>query len=285
MTDEAFLHAICVDPGDPAPRLVYADWLEERGDPDSLSRAEYLRVACSLDRLPSTDRTRRKLRNLLLQLRKLVGDSWWQQFDWSKFAELYPVVEAPWYEGVPSWPWPVADCKPYSLIRLSDEITEPEVGSVMAQLVSYNQMEAEPTVEALLSGAIAAESLLLPGGVQASDGERQINPGCCCGLEGWREWLDCLRTGQSPWMGHDPTPRIEWADEVVRVWSDGGLGPATDSFAIELDRSQLAFELGEVERELREFLQHVATWARAVGFSQPSALCRKMDACFRITEG
>ena len=31
--DEAFLQAIRENPDDDAPRLIYADWLEERGDP------------------------------------------------------------------------------------------------------------------------------------------------------------------------------------------------------------------------------------------------------------
>jgi uncharacterized protein (TIGR02996 family) len=38
--DEAFIRAIVDAPGDDAPRLVYADWLDERGDP----RAAYLRA-------------------------------------------------------------------------------------------------------------------------------------------------------------------------------------------------------------------------------------------------
>jgi uncharacterized protein (TIGR02996 family) len=35
MTDHhhAFLAAIAANPDDPTPRLIYADWLEERGDP------------------------------------------------------------------------------------------------------------------------------------------------------------------------------------------------------------------------------------------------------------
>jgi uncharacterized protein (TIGR02996 family) len=31
--DEPFLRAILADPADDAPWLIYADWLEERGDP------------------------------------------------------------------------------------------------------------------------------------------------------------------------------------------------------------------------------------------------------------
>jgi uncharacterized protein (TIGR02996 family) len=45
--DEAFIRAVVAAPGDDAPRLVYADWLDERGDP----RGAYLRaeVACPGD--------------------------------------------------------------------------------------------------------------------------------------------------------------------------------------------------------------------------------------------
>jgi uncharacterized protein (TIGR02996 family) len=85
MTDEdALIRAILAEPGDPAPRLIYADWLEERGDADSVRRAEYLRVECHLDSLPSADRTRRGLQARLLELRMLVGDAWWRQLDWAK---------------------------------------------------------------------------------------------------------------------------------------------------------------------------------------------------------
>src|SRR5688572_5761980 len=85
MSDEnAFIRAILADPRDRTLRLVYADWLEERGDAESDSRAEYLRVECQLDSLPSGDKTRRQLRARLMQLRGVVGDDWWRQLDWAK---------------------------------------------------------------------------------------------------------------------------------------------------------------------------------------------------------
>jgi uncharacterized protein (TIGR02996 family) len=44
MTDgDALYRAILDDPDDDAPRLVWADWLEEHGDPD---RAEFIRLQC-----------------------------------------------------------------------------------------------------------------------------------------------------------------------------------------------------------------------------------------------
>lgn len=44
MSAEVFLQAILADPDDDAPRLVYADWLED-SDP---ARAEFIRVQCRL---------------------------------------------------------------------------------------------------------------------------------------------------------------------------------------------------------------------------------------------
>jgi uncharacterized protein (TIGR02996 family) len=45
MSEPAFLRAILADPSDDGPRLVYADWLDERGQ---AARAEFIRVQCEL---------------------------------------------------------------------------------------------------------------------------------------------------------------------------------------------------------------------------------------------
>jgi uncharacterized protein (TIGR02996 family) len=49
--EEEFLQAIIAEPDDDGPRLVFADWLEERGDP----RAEFIRVQCELASRPARD--------------------------------------------------------------------------------------------------------------------------------------------------------------------------------------------------------------------------------------
>jgi uncharacterized protein (TIGR02996 family) len=51
-TDQAFLDAILDAPDDDTPRLVYADWLEERGRPPDRARAEFIRAQCEAERLP-----------------------------------------------------------------------------------------------------------------------------------------------------------------------------------------------------------------------------------------
>lgn len=44
MTEQTFIAAILADPADDGPRLAYADWLMERGDP----RGEFIAVQCRI---------------------------------------------------------------------------------------------------------------------------------------------------------------------------------------------------------------------------------------------
>lgn len=53
MTAEALMQAILEFPDDDAPRLVYADWLEEHGDAE---QAEFIRVQIELATLPPHER-------------------------------------------------------------------------------------------------------------------------------------------------------------------------------------------------------------------------------------
>jgi uncharacterized protein (TIGR02996 family) len=50
-TEAAFIAAIAAQPDDDAVRLVFADWLDENGQPE---RAEFIRLSCQLD--PHRDR-------------------------------------------------------------------------------------------------------------------------------------------------------------------------------------------------------------------------------------
>src|SRR5262245_50020718 len=53
--EEALLQTIFDNPDDDAPRLIYADWLEERGDPVNVARAEFIRVQIELERPKISD--------------------------------------------------------------------------------------------------------------------------------------------------------------------------------------------------------------------------------------
>jgi uncharacterized protein (TIGR02996 family) len=64
--EDAFLQAILEEPDDDAVRLIFADWLEERGD----SRGEFIRVQCALAGMPDEDQRRRALED---RAEKLLG--------------------------------------------------------------------------------------------------------------------------------------------------------------------------------------------------------------------
>ncbi len=72
-----FLEALCAQPHDDDLRQVYADWLEERGDP----RGELLRIESKLTRLPAKGRQVRRLLARLRALRSTVDPAWLARVD------------------------------------------------------------------------------------------------------------------------------------------------------------------------------------------------------------
>jgi uncharacterized protein (TIGR02996 family) len=77
--ENAFLESIRSNPRDRLPRLVYADWLDERGD----ERAEFLRLQCSL--VSSVER--------LVELHPSVPKQWAEETD--IFARVFTVFRLP----------------------------------------------------------------------------------------------------------------------------------------------------------------------------------------------
>jgi uncharacterized protein (TIGR02996 family) len=70
--DEPFLRAIHTAPDDVAPRLVYADWLDERGD----LRAEYIRLGCNLAALPPDSPDGPHVRHRMIAMRPRLSADW-----------------------------------------------------------------------------------------------------------------------------------------------------------------------------------------------------------------
>jgi hypothetical protein len=198
--------------------------------------------------------------------------------------QLQAVIESPYFPEEFVCPWEISAGAELSPIRLSGEMTYPEIGLVFAQLVQYNQIDFLGDRQTILNQLIAAENLILPGGIQAVLGDQIIAPSCCCGLETWREWQVFLAEGETPWLGHDPSPWLEVvAGDRIRIWSDGGLGESVkNAFHIEVERSVFRSALQGVESELQAFLVCVASWAQTLGLKQTEALTKKFDACFQI---
>ena len=98
---EPFLHAICANPEDDVARLVYADWLDDHGDPD---RAGFIRLQVAISSSPGgvdEGHTRAEV------LRKKNWDSWrselpklsgitWGSYFWRGFIPAVSVSTGKW---------------------------------------------------------------------------------------------------------------------------------------------------------------------------------------------
>ncbi|MEH1122879.1 hypothetical protein [Micromonospora sp. CPCC 206061] len=178
-------------------------------------------------------------------------------------------------------PWPMADNRsmpslpgrssvvPDRLLPLSGALDRDELGLAVAVMVEYaggdalKAADAPSVLAAFVESIPEAEALAVPGGlalVDAGAGIR-IEPGCCFGLESWREWAR-VPAGESPWLGHSPDPWIEHRpDGTLRVWAGSD---TVKSAHIDTTTAALAGMLGDAERALDEFVDQVEHWARTV---------------------
>jgi len=88
MDDASFLQAVQSSPGDTALLLVYADWLEERGD----TRAEFLRVRVALGELSPNEARFQPLWSQLRRLRSEIDPAWLAVLD--RTPQLAPLQGA-----------------------------------------------------------------------------------------------------------------------------------------------------------------------------------------------
>ncbi|HTU17985.1 MAG TPA: TIGR02996 domain-containing protein [Gemmataceae bacterium] len=72
----AFLQDILADPDDDAPRLIFADWLEEQGDVASVARAEFIRVQCALAVGEVSEQRRAELERRQQQILESYASEW-----------------------------------------------------------------------------------------------------------------------------------------------------------------------------------------------------------------
>jgi len=144
--------------------------------------------------------------------------------------------------------------------------------------------DARSTIAALAASA----SLIAPGGLQVVDhgSGAVVSPGCCCGLETWREWIDATQERRSLWLGHDPSPWIQFSFDRARIWSDGGLDEAevtSESAFIDLPLADVPTRIEQAHRDLVAFLPRLRAWAVSRAPAEADALVANFDRCFRVT--
>jgi hypothetical protein len=198
-------------------------------------------------------------------------------------AHVDAVVEAPWFETAPPWPWPIADVAPFNWLTISGSSSDAVVGSVFARLVTDNSIPLSSNPGRVLEGVLADEELILPGGLRVRNDQILIGPGCCGGLERWREWIALLDSGDSPWLGHDPWPWAECVGDCVRVWADGGMNAMRGGEHIDLDRAWLVDALHRIREDLLGFLECARRWSEKFAFPRSAELVTRLDLAFQIS--
>src|SRR5262245_26986894 len=91
--DEGFVRAIEAAPDDLAPRLVYADWLDERHDP----RAELIRLEHAMDQLPAQSDRYWELKPRRYELRAGCDPNWLRRLgNGTDYRPVFADVPARW---------------------------------------------------------------------------------------------------------------------------------------------------------------------------------------------
>ncbi|MEU3641839.1 hypothetical protein AB0E59_00565 [Lentzea sp. NPDC034063] len=163
-----------------------------------------------------------------------------------------------------------------SHVALSGRMSQDEVGAVLAAIADYNSGEEDEP--APLHGLLEADGVIMAGGLVVRDAGSgvAIEPGCCTGLEDWREWRN-LADGGALWNGHSPGVAVEFGDDAVRMWHH----PApVDGPVCVIPLVDLTAHLEGVRRDLLGFLERVREWAPdGLG----DALAARFDEEFRIS--
>lgn len=164
------------------------------------------------------------------------------------------------------WPTIARDAPAY--LHLTGDVTPAEVGSAEAAIARYGAAADAPNggraSPAILRAMLEREHIVIPGGILALNDETRVDitPGCCSGLEDWRDWVDFLGDGVTPWTGHDPAPELELRDGSVYLSSDAA---GTEGvFTFSMTRDEYVAQLASVERHLAEFTRELERWAQAV---------------------
>jgi hypothetical protein len=191
------------------------------------------------------------------------------------------------YDAVDFTAWPIAEPSSDRLLALSGQMSPAEVGAAMAVIFSYNRIPVEPaaslTQSHLEQHLAEADALIAPGGLRFCDTATgvEVAPGCCFGLENWRDWWD-VPLGREIWLGHSPTPQLEHQGQTIRLWQ----GNQDDSavHAIDFTFSELRRLLISAQQHLSAFLELVRPWATNIAPGLTGSLIAVLDEHLRINE-
>jgi hypothetical protein len=166
--------------------------------------------------------------------------------------------------------WPVGEHKSYGHLVLDAQLTPAEVGTAIKQIADCNNSEPEEEhgprpsdpLGAFLHGLLTMPHLFTAGGLRVTDLATNtvfVEPGCCNGLETWRDWQEVLDGTGCSSFGHDPSSTAERIGDNVRLTLDADAKDGSP--VIELPVDQVRALLTGAEADLRDFHRLAGTWA------------------------
>ncbi|MEU2232245.1 hypothetical protein [Streptomyces vietnamensis] len=190
----------------------------------------------------------------------------WGTGNTSPVIVMQPVLEI--YAPVGFDLWPVAEFEPFGFLPLSGELSSAEVGTAVMRIAGCNDIDPDGDRSprpadvrgSFLHGLLTFDHLFAAGGLRVVDNSTGVTflPGCCDGLEDWRDWYQLVNDGGLLGFGHDPTsPVAERFGDTVRLTVNA---EQSESPVIELSVAELRHLLAGVERDLVDFLALAADW-------------------------
>ncbi|MEU9048002.1 MULTISPECIES: hypothetical protein [unclassified Kitasatospora] len=179
---------------------------------------------------------------------------------------IQPVLEINTPEGFDLWP--IAGVEPFAFLPLNGELSPAEVGTAMMRIIACNDIDPDgdrlprPTgpLQSFLHGLLTFDNLYAAGGLRVTDHSTGVTflPGCCDGLEDWRDWHVFVDGGSLLGFGHEPvSPVAERFGDTVRLTVNA---EQSGSPVIELPMTELRHLLAGVERDLTNFLVLATAW-------------------------
>jgi len=163
---------------------------------------------------------------------------------------------------------------------LHGEMSEAAMLQFLIALSRYGDRDftsTEPTE--IVARLMRREDAVIGGGLVAVKGDYRLFPGCCCGLESWRDWQGLRPLSQNAvWLGHDPNAWVDSTGPKAVLHNDQSKGLE----ALEVDYAEIEAAAHQAGIDLEEFMLALELWLTGLNIADAEAVCAKITNWFWI---
>ena len=167
---------------------------------------------------------------------------------------------------------------------LNGNMSDAELMAFLRTACAYGDPKADVSTPAeaaaFLNSLSEQANRMIAGGLMARKGEFIIEPSCCCGLEGWREWYSLSDGIGSPWLGHDPSPWVEAKDGQFVLHTDED----EQAESLTVPAGELAAALDQARADLDAFAAVLRAWISRECVPDGAKMCDRLELWFSIGE-